>query len=191
MAALSGCTQAETASQEGGGSETSPLAEYRDTTVLDMYAGSRLSWVLTTLYLVKWPHSDLVHARPVNLVVYDSVGKDMATVTSDSGAVDEAANFLLAIGNVHARSMKGVDVTTDSLRWNKAANQISTDAYVRVVSEDGDILTGKGFVSDADLNNWRIVSNVKGFFVKPQERAQKFDQPTSEGVDSGTAGSTP
>jgi LPS export ABC transporter protein LptC len=157
-----------------------PLAEYKDTTLLDMYEGSHKSWVLKTKYLVKWPRTDLVRAKPVDLIVYDSLGKDVFKVTSDSGSVDENISFLVASGHVHGHSIKGVDIRTDSLRWNKAINQISTEAHVRVVSEDGDILTGKGFISDAKLDNWQILSNVKGVFQKVTERVQEADKPSAK-----------
>ena len=176
---LAGCTSVEKEPvAKKGPTRTLPLAEYRDSTILDMYEGSRLSWILKTLYLVKWPRTDLVRARPVDLTVLDSTEKIMVRVTADSGAVDEAVSFLAASGHVHAHSVKNVDITTDSLRWNKAINKISTEAKVRVISEDGDTLTGRGFISDANLDNWQIVSEVKGVFQKVQERFQQADQET-------------
>ena len=177
--ALSACTVVEKEPQAKGPVRELPLAEYKDTTVLDMYEGSRLSWVLKTLYLVKWPRTDLVKAKPVNLVMYDSLQKLAVTVTSDSGSVDEAISFLLASGHVHAHSVKGVDITADSLRWNKTINRISTESRVRVISEDGDTLTGRGFVSDANLDNWQILGEVKGIFQKVEERFQRADTPSS------------
>jgi LPS export ABC transporter protein LptC len=174
-AGLSGCSKIGDQPTDKGPKRELPLAEYRDTTILDMYEGSRLSWVLKTKYLVKWPRTEMVRARPVDLVVYDTLGKVLVRVTSDSGAVDEGISFLVASGHVHGRSEKGVDITSDSLRWNKAINQISTDARVRVISEDGDILTGKGFISDAKLDNWQILSDVKGVFQKVGERFQNAD----------------
>lgn len=179
---LVGCTPISEEPKYQGPVKELPLAEYRDTTLLNMYEGSRLSWVLKTRYLVKRPRTDLVRARPVDLTVYDTTGKVMIRVTADSGSVDEAISFLVASGHVHGRSEKGVDITSDSLRWNKTINQISTDARVRVVSEDGDILTGKGFLSDAKLDNWRILSDVKGVFQKVGERIEK-----SEAAPAGTA----
>jgi LPS export ABC transporter protein LptC len=172
---LSGCSKIGEAPTSKGPVRELPLAEYKDTTILDMYEGSRLSWVLKTKYLVKWPRTEMVRARPVDLVVYDSLGKTLVRVTSDSGAVDEGISFLVASGHVHGHSVKGVDITSDSLRWNKAINQISTEARVRVISEDGDILTGKGFISDAKLDNWQILSEVKGVFQKVEERFQHAD----------------
>ncbi len=173
---LLGCSPVEEPPKSSGLTKELPLAEYRDTTVLDMYEGSRLSWILKTLHLVKWPRTDLVRARPVDLIVYDSTGKIMVRVTADSGTVDESISFLVASGHVHGHSEKGVDITSDSLRWNKAINQISTEAHVRVISEEGDVLTGKGFLSDAKLDNWQILSNVHGVFQKVQERFQDADK---------------
>jgi LPS export ABC transporter protein LptC len=153
-----------------------PLSEYKDSVVLDMYEGSRLSWVLRTRHLVKWPKTDLVNAKPVDLVVYDSLGVQAVKVTADSGSVDEAISYLAATGRVHAHSVKGVEITTDSLRWNKTLNQINTEARVRVISEEGDTLTGRGFISDAKLDNWQILADVKGVFQKVEERFQEADK---------------
>lgn len=184
---LSGCTRLDEGPQKPGKKQALPLAEYRDTTVLDMYEGSRRSWVLHTLHLVRWPHSDMVHAKPVRLVVFDSLEKELVRVTSDSGSVDENVNYLLASGHVHAVGKNGVDLRTDSLRWNKSANQISTEARVRVVSEEGDILTGKGFLSDANLDNWQILSEVKGVFQNLTERVEESPAAAGPGPAADSA----
>jgi LPS export ABC transporter protein LptC len=188
---LMGCTHIEEPPKATGPIRELPLAEYRDTTILDMYEGSRLSWILKTQYLVKWPRTDLVRARPVDLNVYDSLGKLLVRVTADSGTVDESISFLVASGHVHGHSDKGVDITSDSLRWNKAINQISTEARVRVISEEGDVITGKGFLSDAKLDNWQILSDVHGVFQKVEERFQNAEQdttPSGTSLDSSHGG---
>jgi LPS export ABC transporter protein LptC len=177
---LSACTAIDKdAAAPKGPVKELPLSEYKDSVVLDMYEGSRRSWVLHTKYLAKWPRTDLVKARPVNLIVFDTLGAQVVQVTSDSGSVDEAISFLAATGRVHAHSVKGVDITTDSLRWNKTLNQINTEARVRVISEDGDTLTGRGFISDAKLDNWQILADVKGVFQKVEERFQEADKDTT------------
>jgi LPS export ABC transporter protein LptC len=188
---LVGCTRVQEQPTAKGPVKELPLAEYKDSTRLEMYEGSRLSWVLNTKYLVKWPRTDLVRARPVDLVVYDSLGKIMVRVTSDSGSVDESISFLVASGHVHGHSEKGVDITSDSLRWNKAINQISTEARVRVISEEGDVLTGKGFLSDAKLDNWQILSDVKGVFQKVEERFQHADSSGGSKPDSAGRSAAP
>lgn len=173
-----GCSRPEIPREEASG-ETLPLTEYPDTTVLDMHDGSTLSWRLRTTHLVRWPGSELVHATPVELSVFDTTGVLQMRVTADSGAVDEAATFLLARGDVHGVSGKGMELRTDSLRWSKSLNQVTTEAAVRVVSENGDVLTGRGFVSDAKLEHWQILSDVKGVFQRAGERTGELDAPSA------------
>ena len=86
-----GCSHVDEQPKSKGPSKELPLAEYRDTTILDMYEGSHLSWILKTLYLVKWPRTDLVRARPIDLVVYDSLGHVLVRVTSDCPRVSAEA----------------------------------------------------------------------------------------------------
>lgn len=161
-----------------------PLSLYDDTTVLTMHEGSKLSWILRTRRLVKHNRSDRIEAKPIDLRVYDSLGAEVMHVTSDSGTVDEAVTFLAAIGHVHGRSQKGLDITADSLRWNKAENRVSTESRVRVISEEGDTLRGKGFISDANLDNWQILSDVQGVFQKIEERVEQADKADATAQDS-------
>jgi len=161
-----------------------PLARYDDSTVLTMHEGSRLAWVMRTLRLIKHSHTDRIEAKPVDLRVYDSLETEMVHVTSDSGTVDEAVTFLAASGHVHGRSHKGLDIKADSLRWNKPENRVSTESKVRVISEEGDTLWGRGFVSDANLDNWQILADVRGVFQKVEERVEKVDQDTALKTDT-------
>jgi LPS export ABC transporter protein LptC len=188
---FAGCSRMETPRIEEGGDRL-PLTEYRDTTILDMHDGSHMAWRLKTTHLVRWPGSELVHATPVELSVFDSTGAFQMRVTADSGAVDEPVNFLLAQGNVHGVSAKGMDLRTDSLRWSKTLNQVVTEAAVRVISENGDILTGRGFVSDANLDHWQILSDVQGVFQEAGARAGELDpvDGTSGGATADSAGAS-
>jgi LPS export ABC transporter protein LptC len=171
VAAFTACSRKDDARKYPHDAKTLPLTEYDDTTVLDMHDGSHKAWRLVTTHLVRWPGAELVHATPVDLSMYDSVGAFLMRVTADSGAVDEAVTFLLARGRVFGRSAKGMELRTDSLRWDKRLNEVRTDAKVRVLSENGDILTGTGFTSDANLDHWQILSDVKGVFQQAEERA--------------------
>ncbi len=178
-ALLLGCSRKDSESRHPHDATVLPLTEYNDTTILDMHDGSHKAWRLVTTHLVRWPGAELVHATPVDLSMYDSVGGFLMRVTADSGAVDEAVTFLLARGHVFGRSAKGMELRTDSLRWNKSLNEVATDADVRVLSENGDILTGKGFVSDANLDHWQILSDVKGVFQHVEERTEDPAAPGS------------
>jgi hypothetical protein len=84
---------------------------------------------------------------------------------------------------VYALTPKGASVRADSLLWNKRDDQVKTDSYVRVVSEDGDVLQGKGFVSDARMDNWRILSNVTGIFQDAAKRMKEEDKKQAEELE--------
>ncbi|MCD6023595.1 MAG: hypothetical protein K0Q91_511 [Fibrobacteria bacterium] len=178
LAAFTACSRKGDETKYPHDARRLPLTEYDDTTVLDMHDGSHKAWRLVTTHLVRWPGAELVHATPVDLSMYDSVGAFLMRVTADSGAVDEAVTFLLARGRVFGRSAKGMELRTDSLRWDKRLNEVRTDAAVRVLSENGDILTGRGFTSDANLDHWQILSDVKGVFQQAEERV---DDPAASG----------
>lgn len=185
-AAATGCSRAEEPPPAAGEGRPLPLTEYNDTTVLDMHEGSRLAWRLVTTSLVRWPGSELVQATPVDLSVFDSAGALAMRVTADSGAVDEAATFLLARGNVHGTSAKGMQLFTDSLRWSKSLDQVATEADVRVISEGGDTLMGRGFVSDANLDHWQILSGVRGVFQDVERAVGEEDEPAAAAPVDGS-----
>lgn len=181
---LGACTPLHDEQKAKGPLEKYPIAAYRDSTVLTMHEGSRLSWIMRTHHLVKQAYSDKVESKPVDLRVYDSTGAEIVHVTSDSGTVNEAVTFLAAIGRVRGKSHKGLEIEADSLRWNKNENRVSTESRVKVRTEEGDVLTGKGFVSDANLDNWQILSNVKGVFQKIEERIEKADTAATPGSET-------
>ena len=182
MVLMMGCQKLDNPALPHKEKENFPLLEYTGPTVLDLHDGSRLNWEMHTQRLVKWPGEDLVDAHPVDLIVYDSLGNRALKVDADSGSMDEAVTFLSAKGDVKLKSAKGVKVMTDSLRWNKKADQISTEAFVKVVSADGDTVTGTGFVSDGELQNWQILNNVRAVFQKVEQRLGDMDN-----SDSATA----
>ena len=79
---------------------------------------------------------------------------------------------------------------TPSLIWNKKDNLVKTDSYVRVVSEEGDVLQGQGFVSDAHMDNWRILSNVTGIFQDAARRLKEEDKTQAKEIESRDSAQT-
>ena len=126
-----------------------PQMLFTDTTLLDCYDKDVLSWKLKTAYLERWSDKEVVFMRPVLVDIYDSVGERVAFLRADSGRMDMKFTYVYAYGHVYALTPKGASVRADSLMWNKRDDKVHTDSYVRVVSEDGDVLQGKGFESDA------------------------------------------
>ena len=153
-----------------------PQMLFTDTTLLDSYNGNVLSWKLKTAYLERWADKEIVFVRPIFVDIYDSLGERAAFLRADSGRFDMKFTYVNAYGHVYALTPKGASVRADSLIWNKADNLVRTESYVRVVSEDGDVLQGKGFQSDARMDNWKILANVTAIFQDAAKRLKEEDK---------------
>ena len=161
-----------------------PEMLFTDTTLMDSYDKGVLAWKLKTAYLERWGDKEVVFVRPVLVDIYDSLGERTAFLRADSGRMDLKFTYVYAYGHVYALTPKGASVRSDSLIWNKKDNQVTTESYVRVVSEDGDVLQGRGFVSDAHMDNWRIVSDVTGIFQDAARRLKDEDKKQAKEIET-------
>ncbi|SHL65005.1 LPS export ABC transporter periplasmic protein LptC [Fibrobacter sp. UWH3] len=161
-----------------------PEMLFTDTTLLDSYDKGVQAWKLKTAYLERWGDKDLVFVKPVLVDIYDSLGERTAFLRADSGRLDMKFTYVYAYGHVYALTPKGASVRSDSLLWNKKDNLVKTDSYVRVVSEDGDVLQGKGFESDAHMDNWRILSDVTGIFQDAAKRLKEEDKNQASEIET-------
>ena len=160
-----------------------PQMLFTDTTLLDSYDKDVLNWKLKTAYLERWADKEIVVVRPVLVDIFDSLGERVAFLRADSGSMDMKFTYVSAFGHVYALTPKGASVRADSLLWNKKDNLVRTESYVRVVSEEGDVLQGKGFESDARMDNWRILSNVTGIFQDAAKRMKEEDKKQAEELE--------
>ncbi len=148
---------------------------FSDTTLLDFYEKGALSWRMKTAYLERWDKNERIFVRPVLVDIYDSLGERVAFLRADSGTLDMKLTYVYAYGHVYAITPKGASVRADSLLWHKRENKVKTNSPVRVVSEEGDVLQGVGFRSDAKMENWQILSEVTGIFQDAARRLKEED----------------
>ncbi|MCB9497620.1 MAG: LPS export ABC transporter periplasmic protein LptC [Fibrobacteria bacterium] len=137
-------------------------ARFTEGAVVDFWMSDTFAWQLRSSDLRQDMTRERVWAKPVNLESYDSKGRISAHVVSDSGAMDRNMRFFRAWGHVIASNKGGMELRADSIVFDKDADRIHTASRVRVKTESGDVLTGRGFRSDAHLNHWEILSDVKG-----------------------------
>ena len=167
-----------------------PEMLFTDTTLMDSYDKGVLSWKLKTAYLERWSDKEVVFVRPVLVDIFDSLGERTAFLRADSGRMDLKFTYVYAYGHVYALTPKGASVRSDSLIWNKKDNLVTTESYVRVVSEEGDVLQGQGFVSDAHMDNWRILSNVTGIFQDAARRLKDEDKKQAKEIETRDSAKT-
>lgn len=166
-----------------------PQMLFTDTTLLDSYDKDVLNWKLKTAYLERWADKEIVFVRPVLVDIYDSLGERVAFLRADSGSMDMKFTYVSAFGHVYALTPKGASVRADSLLWNKKDNLVRTESYVRVVSEEGDVLQGKGFESDAKMDHWKILSDVTGIFQDAAKRLKEEDKKESVHLENVSSSS--
>ena len=166
-----------------------PQMLFTDTTLLDSYDKDVLNWKLKTAYLERWADKEIVFVRPVLVDIFDSLGERVAFLRADSGSMDMKFTYVSAFGHVYALTPKGASVRADSLLWNKKDNLVRTESYVRVVSEEGDVLQGKGFESDAKMDHWKILSDVTGIFQDAAKRLKEEDKKESVHLENVSSSS--
>ena len=77
---------------------------------------------------------------------------------SDKAEINEKSNDMLAIGNVIAKSDSGITLFSETLKWTAEDEKLFTKDSIMITTLDKDTLFGKGFESDADLENWKIIN---------------------------------
>lgn len=139
-------------------------AVFKGASRVDFWQSETLTWRMRTSSLRQDPVSQKVWSKPVDLTAYGKKGDIVARIQADSGTMDRGMRFFYAWGHVVGGNHGGMELRTDSIIFDKESDRIFTSARVRVKTEVGDVLTGRGFRSDAYLNRWEILSDIKGQF---------------------------
>jgi LPS export ABC transporter protein LptC len=167
LALALGACQGKPSSTPSGAEIRLPDQEARDFTLTESSEG-RKSWTLKATYAAMYNDRNLVDARTVLIDFFDAEGEIYSTLVADEGLVHQRTNDLEARGRVKIVTTKGVTLETDSLRWINATGKIVSDAFVRV-TRSGDVVTGRGFESDPNLDHFQLVSEVRAEVREPEE----------------------
>jgi len=110
-------------------------------------------------HLKKYNEKELIFLDE-NVVVdfYDLQEEHTSTLFSDKSEINEKSNDMLALGNVIAKSDSGITLFTSRLQWVAEDEKLYTKDNIMITTLDKDTLFGKGFESNADLENWRILN---------------------------------
>ena len=89
---------------------------------------------------------------------FDLQERHTSTLFSEKAEINEKSNDMLAIGDVIAKSDSGITLFSETLTWTAEDEKLFTKDSIMITTLDKDTLFGKGFESDADLENWRIIN---------------------------------
>lgn len=96
-------------------------------------------------------------ADGIKVDFFDEKGKPTSNLISETGRINEATNDIEALGNVVVMSDTGITLKTQYLKWDNNIEKIVSNEFVTIITAEQDTFFGKGFESDQNLNNWRIL----------------------------------
>lgn len=125
----------------------------------------------------------------IHVDFFDEKGEHASVLTADSGEYDVDTENVKAMGNVVVLSDSGITLYTDELFYYRDSDRIISNSHVKVETNEGHVLHGIGFESDAQMDFWEIRQPYDG--IAPQgvdlslDRFEKKDM-----LDSALADST-
>ncbi|MBN1480617.1 LPS export ABC transporter periplasmic protein LptC [candidate division KSB1 bacterium] len=124
----------------------------------------------------------------VHVDFYDDQGEHASVLTADKGEYDMETENVKASGNVVVVSDSGITLYTEELFYNRESDRIVSNTHVKVETDEGHILHGVGFESDAQMEFWEIRQPYDGVAPKgvdlSLDRFERKRQPDSTMVDS-------
>jgi LPS export ABC transporter protein LptC len=114
----------------------------------------------------------------MELIQYDKNKNIISSISADYAKQFVADEKWEAKNNVIATNAKGDSLKTEHLIWEEKKELIYTEEFVKIIRAD-QIITGIGFTSDQNMQNWKI-KNPKGTIfvnVKNNENQPATDEP--------------
>ncbi len=99
--------------------------------------------------------------RVVEAVFYTTTGSRDGVMTSDLALYDLNSQSMEAFGDVLVVTVDGRRLTTAQLKFDRAANELSSDSSFLATGPDGD-MGGIGFTSDPGMNRLRVKRAPQG-----------------------------
>lgn len=107
------------------------------------------------------PDSSQTRLFGMEMTLYYDDGRDRARVRSDSAIMNQRTENLTAWGNVLARVLdQGVEIASQELHYDPAAQQIWSDFPTVITRSDGSVTRGSAFRSDMLFQNWELTNPV-------------------------------
>lgn len=122
----------------------------------------KIEWIFYARKAVVFEDKNLVEADEIKIDFFlDKKGKEISShLTAKKGNVNTKSNDMEAEGNVVLTAESGNTLFTEKVKWISAAQKFSTEDAVKVEKKDS-VITGIGMEADPNLENVRILQNVK------------------------------
>lgn len=100
--------------------------------------------------------------RGMRLIFYNEQGRPRATVTSESGELDDNTDRMVARGNVVLTvHQDGRRIESPELHYDPGRDRLWSDSATVQILPDGSVTRGTSFESDLEFQNFRL-ANPRG-----------------------------
>ena len=99
--------------------------------------------------------------RKVRTTFNKSTGVKDGTMSANRGRYNLREQVLEGFGNVIITTTEGKRLTSPHVRYSQGSNMVSSDSAFTLV-EEGKTISGIGFTSDPQLNQFRILKGARG-----------------------------
>lgn len=119
------------------------------------YVGDRIDYVLSASKIERFYNTRRLIAWNVKIISYDDSMQVKSTILADSTYVDEARNYIQAVGSVVLESPNG-KIMSRLITWERVADEIFAPEQVILIKDDkvlrGDNLRTNSSISYAEMN---------------------------------------
>jgi len=129
--------------------------------------------VINAAQLTVFDKEDSTLAKDLKVDFYDEEGNYRSTLTADEGLVRQKTQRLTVWGHVVVVSDSS-RLDTESLKWDPLRKLITTEDFV-TLKRGSDIVTGYGMEADNNLENIRILNDVKGRITDIPSSEEELD----------------
>lgn len=113
------------------------------------YNQNRLDYLLTASKIERYYDLKRLWAWKVKITTYDEKGNVKSTIVADTTFVDEARNFIKAVGNVVLSSPNGT-IKSHIITWDRNIDEIYCPEKVVLIRE-GNTLVGDNLRTDVNI----------------------------------------
>jgi LPS export ABC transporter protein LptC len=114
------------------------------------YKENRIDYILTAASIERYYNTRQLRAWKVKITSYNKNKKVETTITADTTYVDEARNFIQAMGNVVFVTPNGT-IKSRLINWDRNVDEIYTPETVTLI-RDGDTLQGNNLRTNSVLS---------------------------------------
>jgi LPS export ABC transporter protein LptC len=171
--ALGGCGRGEEQGAVSRRDRPLPDQVISDFEITETSEGKR-DWMMEAEKAYIYDKRNLLEAEIVEVTFFGKDGEVRSVLRADYGKLNRATDDIEARGGVVVTNEEGVELRSETLRWESTSREIASDDSVTVI-RDRDVLTGWGFRGDPDLGSFRILRDMRATIRSAEELMEEED----------------